>query len=245
MGLSGVTVLTVVAGARAGTYVIDNCPAAGNGNAGAWTVFGSPQNVKGTCGGGPGDYIGPRAGYMSPATTAGVQVGVPAGSGITILEAKVWWQASAQVSGATMFAIAADNDGAVDESLTPMTGSEPSTYVLPSTTTEITLANYCSNDDAGAGCTFGSGDNNILELYGSQLTLEDTTLPSGTVTGGTLASSGTVSGTASVSYQATDASSGVRLVQLRVDGEPSPRRTTSRAAPTPTSRRARRTCPTR
>ena len=108
---------------------------------------------------------------MCPATTAGVQIGVPAGSGITILEAKVWWQASAQVSGATTFGIAADNDGAVGESLTPMTGSEPDTYVLPSTTTEITLANYCSNDDAGAGCTFGSGENNILELYGSQLTL--------------------------------------------------------------------------
>jgi hypothetical protein len=212
--------LMFAASASAGTYVIENCPAAGNTNAGAWTVFGSPQNVKGTCGDGPGDYIGPRGGYMNPATTAGVQIAAPGGSGITILEAKLWWQASADVSGATTFAIAADNDGAVDESLTPMTGSEPSTYVLPSTTTEITLANYCSNDDAGGGCTFGTGDNNILELYGSQLTLEDTTLPSGTVTGGTLASSGTVSGTASISYQATDESSGVRLVQLRVDGEP-------------------------
>jgi hypothetical protein len=103
---------------------------------------------------------------MGPATTAGVQIGVPGGSGITILEAKVWWQASPQISGATTFGLAADNDGAVGESLTPMTGSEPATYVLPSTTTEITLANYCSNDDAGAGCTFGSGENNILELYG-------------------------------------------------------------------------------
>ncbi len=38
--------------------------------------------------------------------------------------------------------------------------------------------------------------------------------------GGALASSGTVSGTSSISYQAADTSSGVRLVQLRVDGEP-------------------------
>jgi len=217
---AGAVWLVLASGASAGTYVIDNCPAAGNGNAGAWTVFGSPQNVKGTCSGGPGDYIGPRGGSMSPGSLAGVQIGVPAGSGITILEAKVWWQASPQISGATTFGLAADNDGAVGESLTPMTGSEPATYVLPSTTTEITLANYCSNDDAGAGCTFGAGENNILELYGSQLTLQDTTLPDGTVTGGTLTSSGTVSGTASISYEATDASSGVRLVQLRVDGEP-------------------------
>jgi hypothetical protein len=217
---AGALALTLVSGASAGTYVIDNCPSAGSDDAGSWTVFGSPQNVKGTCSGGAGDYIGPRGGSMSPGSTAGVQIGVPAGSGITIIEAKVWWQASHQIGGADTFAIAADNDGAVGESTTPMTGSEPSTYMLPSTTTEITLANYCSNDDAGAGCTFGSGENNILELYGSRLTLQDTTLPSGTVTGGALASSGTVSGTSSISYQAADTSSGVRLVQLRVDGEP-------------------------
>ena len=217
---AGTLVLTLASGASAGTYVINNCPSAGSADAGSWTVFGSPQNVKGTCSGGPGDYIGPRGGGMSPGNTAGVQIGVPAGSGITIIEAKVWWQVAHQIGGADTFAIAADNDGAVGESTTPMTGSEPSTYVLPSTTTEITLANYCSNDDAGAGCTFGSGENNILELYGSRLTLQDTTLPSGTVMGGALTSSGTVSGTSSISYQAADTSSGVRLVQLRVDGEP-------------------------
>ncbi|MGA9313236.1 MAG: hypothetical protein WBV77_01275 [Solirubrobacteraceae bacterium] len=217
---AGTLALTLASGASAGTYVIDNCPSTGSDDAGSWTVFGSPQNVKGTCSGGPGDYIGPRGGSMSPGNTAGVQIGVPAGSGITIIEAKVWWQASHQIGGADTFGIAADNDGAVGESTTPITGSEPSTYVLPSTTTEITLANYCSNDDAGAGCTFGSGENNILELYGSRLTLQDATLPSGTVTGGALASSGTVSGTSSISYQAADTSSGVRLVQLRVDGEP-------------------------
>ncbi len=220
MGLSCLVALTFVRGASAGTYVIDNCPSAGNGNAGSWTVFGSPQNVKGTCSGGPGDYIGPRGGSMSPGSLAGVQIGVPAGSGITITEAKIWWQVSHQVSGADTFALAADNVGAVGESLTPLATSQPNTFVLPSTTTEITLANYCSNDDAGAGCTFGEGENNILELYGAQLTLQDTTLPSGTVTGGTLTNAGTVSGTASISYQAADASSGVRLVQLRVNGEP-------------------------
>ncbi|HEY7934844.1 MAG TPA: hypothetical protein VID48_13570 [Solirubrobacteraceae bacterium] len=218
--LCGVVGMTLVPSASAGTYVIDNCPSAGNGDAGSWTVFGSPQNVKGTCSGGVGDYIGPRGGSMSPGATAGVQIGVPAGSGITITEAKIWWQVSHQVSGADTFAIAADNDGAVGESLTPLTSPQPNTFVLPSTTTELTLANYCSNDDAGAGCTFGSGENNILELYGARLTLDDRTLPSGTVTGGGLASAGTVSGTASVSYQAADTSSGVRLVQLRVDGEP-------------------------
>ncbi len=218
--VAGCVGLTAVAGANAGTYVIDNCPSAGNEDAGAWTVFGSPQNVKGTCSAGPGDFIGPRGGSMSPGSLAGVQIGVPAGSGITITEAKIWWQVSHQTSGADTFAIAADNVGAVDESLTPLASPQPSTFVLPSTTTELTLANYCSNDDAGAGCTFGSGENNILELYGAHLTLKDTTLPKGTVTGGDLSGSASVSGTASISYQGQDTSSGVRLVQLEVDGEP-------------------------
>lgn len=58
--LAGVLTLAIISPAFAGTYVINNCPSAGNGNSGPWTVFGSPQNVKGTCGGGPSDYIGPR-----------------------------------------------------------------------------------------------------------------------------------------------------------------------------------------
>ena len=212
--------LVATPSAHAGTYVIANCPAAGNGDAGEWTVFGSPQNAKGTCSEGSNDYIGPKGATMGAGSEAGVQIKAPAQSAITITQAKLWWQVSHQQSGADTFALVADNAGIVNESQTPLTGSEPSTFVLPSTTTELTLTNYCSNDDAGAPCTFGAGENNILELYGAQLTLEDPTLPSGSATGGNLASSGTVSGTASISYQASDTSSGVRLVQLRVDGEP-------------------------
>ena len=205
--------------ARAGTYVISNCPSAGNGNAGSWAVFGSPQNTHGTCSGGPGDYIGPRGGSMSPGALAGVQIGAPGGSGITIREAKIWWQVSHQISGADTFAIAADNGGVVGESTTPLSGGNPDTFVLASTTTELTLANYCSNDDAGNGCTFGGGENNILELYGSQLTLEDNSVPSGTVTGGALSGTDTYAGTQSLTFTAGDGASGVRAARLMVDGK--------------------------
>lgn len=100
--------LTLAAGANAGTYVIDNCPAAptSNGNAGPWVVFGSPQNAKGSCGGGAGDYLAPRGGSMGPNTSDGVQVAVPAGSAITIREAKVWWAVPKQESGAETYAVA-------------------------------------------------------------------------------------------------------------------------------------------
>ncbi|MHB1567598.1 MAG: hypothetical protein ACYC0H_00200 [Solirubrobacteraceae bacterium] len=211
--------LTFVAGARAGTYVIGDCPAAGSAVAGPWSVFGSPQGSKAECGGGPSAWIGPQGGSMAANTTAGVTVSVPAGSGITISGAKVWWQASHQLSGADAFGIAADSAGSIFESATPLTGTLPSTFDLGAATS-LTLAEYCSNDDFGNGCVFGGGENELLELDGAQLTLSDTTLPSGTVTGGTLAGSGSMSGTASIGYQASDGSSGIRLVKLLVDGEP-------------------------
>src|SRR5664279_1332781 len=219
--LAAMLALPMASEARAGTYVINNCPSApgANGNPGPWTVFGAPQNTKGSCTGGPGNWIGPEGGSMSPGALDGVQVTVPAGSGITIREAKVWWFVLHQISGATTFALASVNTGVVEEADTPKDSSgTPDAWVLPSTTTELTLADYCSNDDAGNGCVFGGGENPDLELLGSQLTLADSNLPIGTVTGGALAGTGTLAGTESLTYNAQDSDSGVRLVQLLVGG---------------------------
>src|ERR1039458_9874341 len=199
--LLGVVALVPASNARAGTYVISDCPSApaNNGDSGPWAVFGSPQDPKGTCSSGPGDWIGPQGGYMNPNTVDGVQVVAPDGSGITIRQARVWWYVPAEVSGATTFALASANTGVVEEAATPKNSSiSPDVLTIPSNTTELTLADYCSSDDGPTGCTFGGGVNPNLQLLGSQLALADTTLPSGTVTGGVLASPGPVSGTASV-----------------------------------------------
>jgi hypothetical protein len=214
-------VLVTASIAFAGTWTIANCPAApgGGGNPGPWTVFGAPQNYKGNCSGGPGDFIGPLGGFMAPATIDGVQVSVPGGSAITIRGARVWWYVPQQLSGATTFAIAAVNTGAVEEAATPKVSiGAPDEWSLPSDTTELTLADYCSNDDAGGGCTFGGGENPDLELLGAQLTLADSNLPSGSVTGGALAGNGSISGTAAVAFTAHDGESGVRALNLLVDG---------------------------
>ncbi len=214
--------LTPLAPAHAGTYVIDNCPSApgANSDPGPWTVFGAPQNTKGSCTGGPGNFIGPLGGSMSPGELDGVQVTAPAGSGITIRDAKVWWFVPHQSSGADTFALASVNTGVVEESGTPKDSSgTPEDLVLPSTTTELTLADYCSGDDAGSGCAFGTGENPDLELLGAQLTLADSRLPTAKVTGGGLASTRPLSGTQSFAYTAEDTDSGVRLVQLLIDGE--------------------------
>jgi hypothetical protein len=83
----------------------------------------------------------------------------------------------------------------------------------------LTLADYCANDDNAQGCTFGSGVNPNLQLYGAQLTLADSALPSASVTGGTLTSASTLSGNQTLAYSASDPNSGVRLVKLLIDGQ--------------------------
>ena len=60
----------------------------------------------------------------------------------------------------------------------------------------------------------------IWSSWVAQLTLADSNLPSGTVTGGALAGTGTLAGTAALTYIAQDGESGVRRVQLLLDGQP-------------------------
>lgn len=208
--------------AHAGTYVINDCPSAptASGDSGPWTVFGGPQSDKGACSGGSGDWIGPLGGSMPPAALDGMNVTVPAGSGITIHEVKVWWAVPNSISGATTFALASTNNGTVGTAATPLEQTTtPDDFVLPSASTWFELADYCSNDDAGAGCTFGGGENANLQLFGAQLTLSDNNLPAGTVTGGALAGGGPVGGTQLLAFSASDNDSGVRLVQLLVDNQ--------------------------
>jgi hypothetical protein len=213
--------LLIASTAYAGTEVIYNCPSApgANENSGPWTVFGAPQNNKGSCTGGPGNFIGPLGGSMSAGSTAGVQVGVPAGSSDTILEADIWWYVPQQISGGTTFALASTNAGALEEADTPKdSSSTPDHFVLPSNSTELTLADYCSTDDYNNPCGQGAGEDPDLELLGSELTIADSTLPTATVTGGGLAGTGTLAGTEALTYSAQDPNVGVRQVQLLEDG---------------------------
>ncbi len=155
---------------------------------------------------------------MGAGTNAGVQVVAPAG--ITIREARVWWYVPAHTSGATTFALAASDAGILGESATPLERrGSPDVYSLPSSTTSLTLDDYCSNDDAGQGCSFGGGESPNLMLFGAQLTLQDDGLPGGSVTGGGLTGSAPLSGVQSIAFDAEDGDSGVRLAQLLIDGQ--------------------------
>jgi hypothetical protein len=212
--------------AHAGTYVINDCPSApvSSGNPGPWTVFGSPQNAKGSCSGGTGDYIGPRGATMGPGSSDGVEASVPSESGITLREAEIWWAVPHQTSGADTFAAVRAINGSssayLGEADTPFGTQAPDHYVLPSTTTGLQIEDYCSADDGAQGCTLGGGESTDLQLFGAQLTLADSTLPTASVTGGGLTQSTTLTGIQTFTYSATDTSSGVRLVKLLIDGNP-------------------------
>lgn len=211
--------LAEASGAQANTYVINDCPSAPipTDDAGPWTVWGAPQTAKGSCGGGFGDYLAPRGAVMGPNTADGVEVTVPAGSGITIREARVWWAVPKQIAGADDFAVAETNSGVVYNTLTPFEGAND--FVLPSTTTSFYLEDYCSSDHESQGCEFGEAQHVDLQLFGAQLTLADSRLPTGSVTGGGLAGAGAISGAQSLAYAAEDQDSGVRSAQLLVDGQ--------------------------
>jgi hypothetical protein len=161
---------------------------------------------------------------MSPNSDAGVRVSTPTNSGITIREAQIWWTVPQSVSGAHTYAAVAASNGISSSTFWQLYApadyrSTALTLQPPSTTTELTLESYCAIDDGGYGCTFERGEYPILQLFGAQLTLEDNSLPSGSVTGGGLAGSGTVSGTQALTYTASDPDSGVRAVDLLVDGK--------------------------
>ena len=203
------------AGAHAGTYTISDCPAAGSNDPGPWNVTGGNQGAQLTCSG-PGGFVAPLGQQMSPGSEAVIYATAPAG--VTIQAATVWWAVPASSSGATIFGEAFDNGGVIAETDTPSSG-QPSTWTLDADTTTLTLAAYCSNDDAGAGCTLASGAAPDIQLFGARLVLSSDIPPSATIVGGDLAASATISGTGTLLYDASSTVSGIQTAQLLVDGQ--------------------------
>src|ERR1700680_2097108 len=82
--------------ARAGSYVIGDCPAAFNhtGSTGPWQYVGptgGSGGIKTACSAGPGDWIGFSA-YSLQAETTGFRASTN-GTDLTIMHARVWWRA--------------------------------------------------------------------------------------------------------------------------------------------------------
>ena len=223
--LGGVLTLTIAAGANAGTYVIDNCPAAmaGDYSVGPWAQFGSltgPGSFTQTCVT-SNDSFGIASNGIPSNATAGEELQTP--PSITMQHIKLWWEAPSPVAGGGwsygLIDVYSPGWSRIFQSTTPVVAdgagkTAPTELSLPTNTSKLDVEIYCTTS---LNCTYNE---NPLQIYGSELTLADSNLPSGTVIGGALAGTGTLSGTQSLSYDVQDADSGVRLVQLRVDGQP-------------------------
>ncbi len=217
--------LTMAAGADAGTYMIDNCPAAQTGdyNVGPWTQSGSvpgPGSFKQTCAT-PGDSFGISSGELSSNGTAGEELQAP--SPITIQRVRLWWKAPkpTENGGWSYALIDAYSPGwsRIYQAETPVAADgsgqdAPTELPLPTNTTKLQVEIYCTRSQ---NCDYAQDP---LELLGAQLTLADSSLPSATATGGALAGAGPVSGTVSLAYNASDTGSGVRATELLLDGRP-------------------------
>ncbi len=210
--------------ADAGTYTINNCPAAmaGDYDVGPWTQFGTltaPGSFKQTCVT-ANDWFGIASNGIPSNATAGEELLSP--PSITMQHIKLWWEAPAPVSGGgwsyALVDVYSPGWSRVFQSTTPLSAdgagkTAPTELSLPANTTKVNVEIYCTNSE---NCTYGEDP---LQISGSQITLLDSSMPKGTVTGGGLAGAGPVSGSQSLAYEAEDSGSGVRLVELLVDGQ--------------------------
>ena len=218
----------LVASASAGEYTIHDCPGSlqPNFDAGPWQSYGtaslpSSGGFQESCepGGTLGAAIGWYGSEQSLNTNLGVKIQSPS-SAITIHELRVVWSVAHQSSGSDTFAQLIAETGFEFISGTPFaTGSSPTLAQFPAGTTTVYVFSYCSYD-ASTNCYFPSSTSPIFKAEGMDTTLQDTEQPTATVTGGALKGGGSVSGTATMQFTATDPSSGVREAQLIVDGNP-------------------------
>jgi hypothetical protein len=222
----GLTVSAILAAtatnAQAGAYVINDCPAAAAGDytVGPWAAFGallSPGIFKQTCTT-PGDSFGFSSG-LSNNETAGEELDPP--SSITVQHLTLWWEAPRPIVGEgwswAQIDINSPGWSRAFQQETPVKadgtdGTGPTELSLPTGTTWLGVEIYCTTSQ---NCTYNE---NPLKIYGAQVTLFDSSSPTASVTGGSLAGSVVGLGTQSFTYTAEDGASGVRIVELLVDG---------------------------
>jgi hypothetical protein len=228
--------------ARAGTYVIGDCPAAFNqsGSVGPWTFVGVNQsNVtevpKLSCSGGAGDWIGFGTDDIPGFT--GFRM-TTSGTNLTVLSAKLWWRAYGSFSdnGRTdwphSYGQIDDGQGNGDSQFNTGsvwdTTSNPLVVNFPAAdaATTVEIGENCIPFNNLLSCPMGSsgpkygGVSLAVQILGVELTLQDTLPPSAEVVGGSLDGPGPVTGPAQLAFIATDQNAGILNAELLVNGQP-------------------------
>jgi len=221
--------LALPAGARAGEYTIHNCPGslAPNNDAGAWVAYStaalpSAGAYQGSCT--PGGTLGAAIGWFaieqSFSTSIGSELQTPSND-ISIVSLRLVWAGAAKSSGSDTYGQVNSDTGAdfAEEAPFGASAADPTVVDFPDGTHSIWVDSFCTTDGS-TNCYFATNTTPVIELVGMDTTLETSTPPSATVTGGSLAGSGPVSGIGTLDFTATDADSGVLESQLVVDGSP-------------------------
>ncbi|HWF35207.1 MAG TPA: hypothetical protein VG295_07535 [Solirubrobacteraceae bacterium] len=217
--------LALPVSAQAGNYTIHNCPSSlqPNNDAGPWRSWStgplpSAGAYQGSCtpNGVLGAAIGWYANEQSFSTDLGVQLQTPSSS-ISIVSLRLVWAASGKSSGSDTFGQVLSDTGSEIAHEAPF--SQPDVVAFPDGTRTAYVDSYCSTDGS-TNCYFHSNTTPVIELSGMDTTLAESVPPTATVTGGSLAGAGAVSGTGTLDFTADDADSGVLQSQLLIDGAP-------------------------
>jgi hypothetical protein len=229
------------AAANAGTYVIGDCPSAANHatTPGPWSYtlgLRSPQiAVKQGCSGGPGDWTG-VATIQFPYDLTGVGA-TTAGTNLTIRHARLWFRMFGSDGGGSIGEIEATNEtgGAFPITYAVTSNSEwdtsggPLEVDLPAADQAKTLyaGERCTEPNLPEGnCSAGGtqptyeGVPVYVQLYGAELTLEDNTPPTITLTSTPPEGSSPASGLLTMGFSANDPDSGLAKAELLSDGKP-------------------------
>jgi hypothetical protein len=220
--------LVIPGGARAGTYPMYQCqedPArAVNGS---WGVFGdlhaadrSASRMYNNCGAG-GEFGLSNVGDMSYNTVGGLDLRVPSSRpSVTIVHVNANVATAKEVLGCV-------NESGCQYSFFWLTSSGQRLFEHEMTgwSSQSIDSDTPSGRDLQAAiyCSYGNGPNNcywesdpIISIDHLILTLEEGVPPTAQATGGTLLNGGTMSGTQTLSYTATDGDSGVRDVAVQL-----------------------------
>jgi hypothetical protein len=220
--------LALAVSARAGQYTIHNCPGSlqPNFDAGPWQSYSnaplpSVGGFQGSCT--PGSTLGTAIGWYANEQSLNTNLGAMLQSpvpGITIREMRLVWSVSHQSSGSDTYAqITSPGSELIDPTPYVVGTSNPAKVLFPNGTRTVYVYSYCSYDGS-TNCYFPSGVSPVTRIEGMDTTLEEANPPTATINGGSLASGGPVSGTATLQFTANDGESGVRESQLLVDGTP-------------------------
>jgi hypothetical protein len=210
--------MTFAAPARAGTYPMNQCQAAGSrALSGSWGTFGSPPDGQLFNNCGSGGAFGFSTTYAMPYNTVGgLNVAVPnSRPNVTIahVETDVTTPAEALDPDGqySFFRLSGGGQIVFDHE---MTGWAQHIGRDISPTRDFQVGIYCSYGTGPHNCWWQSQP--AISVSRLALTLQENVPPTAQATGGTLLSGGTMSGTQTLSYSASDSDSGIHDVSVQL-----------------------------